>query len=186
MHIQTNDQLRRHTAPALSHRLRVLWHRARGVRLGGRIHIARDVELSRYPKLIDLGDDCIIKKGAQLCPCREDASVKVGKRTTIGFYTTIFATSSIVVGDDCMIAPFCYIVDSDHGIKLGQPMNRQDNTSSPITIANDVWVGAHAVILSGARIGDGAVIAAGAVVRGEVPENAIFGGVPARKIGERK
>ena len=53
------------------------------------------------------------------------------------------------------------------------------------TVGNDVWIGANAVILTGAKIGDGAVVAAGAVVRGEVPPYAIVGGVPSRIIGYR-
>ena len=55
----------------------------------------------------------------------------------------------------------------------------------PVVIGNDVWIGVRAVILDGVRIGDGAVIAAGAVVTKDVPAFAIVGGVPARPMGER-
>ncbi|RYE43054.1 MAG: acyltransferase [Hyphomicrobiales bacterium] len=84
-----------------------------------------------------------------------------------------------------MIAPFVYLVDSDHGTRKGVPMNQQQNVARPIRIGNDVWIGAHAVVLSGVTIGDGAVIASGAVVREDVAPNQIVGGVPARVIGER-
>ena len=53
---------------------------------------------------------------------------------------------------------------------------------APIHIGRDVWIGANAVILPGITIGDGAVIAAGAVVTKDVPENTVAGGVPARVI----
>lgn len=85
-----------------------------------------------------------------------------------------------------MIAPFTYIVDSDHGSALGIPMNLQPNITKSIVIGNDVWIGAHSVVLAGSTIEDGAIIAAGAVVRGHVAANTIVGGVPARKIGERE
>jgi acetyltransferase-like isoleucine patch superfamily enzyme len=54
-----------------------------------------------------------------------------------------------------------------------------------IVIENDCWLGAGVVVLDGAVIRRGAVIAAGSLVRGEVPEYAIFAGSPARQIGER-
>lgn len=84
-----------------------------------------------------------------------------------------------------MIAPFVYIVDSDHGIERTLPMNRQPNIVEPIVIGSDVWIGAHAVILRGVTVGKGAIIASGAVVKHDVPAYSIVGGVPARVIGER-
>jgi acetyltransferase-like isoleucine patch superfamily enzyme len=57
---------------------------------------------------------------------------------------------------------------------------------SPVEIGEDVWIGAHAVVLPGVRIGSGAVVGAGAVVNRDVPPNTIVGGVPARVIGDRR
>jgi acetyltransferase-like isoleucine patch superfamily enzyme len=66
------------------------------------------------------------------------------------------------------------------------PINRQPNTARPIRIGNGVWIGAQALILSGVTIADGAIIAAGSVVREDVAPNTIVGGVPAKVIGVRK
>lgn len=63
-------------------------------------------------------------------------------------------------------------------------MNLQPNVAKPIRIGNDVWIGAHAVGLSGVTIGDGAVVAAGAVVHQDVAPYTIAGGVPFRVLGE--
>ncbi|WP_442978418.1 DapH/DapD/GlmU-related protein [Rhodococcus sp. ADH] len=54
--------------------------------------------------------------------------------------------------------------------------------SRPIIIGNGVWIGARSVILPGAMIGHGAVIAAGSIVSGNIPDNMLFGGVPAKEI----
>ena len=52
--------------------------------------------------------------------------------------------------------------------------------TQPIIIGNHVWIGMNVTILKGVRIGDGAIVAAGAVVTKDVPENTLVGGVPAR------
>lgn len=181
----TNRQLRAHLPAALPSRLRSLWHSARGAHLGSGSVIFPRAQLLRYPGNIRIGADAIIKSDAHLCPCRPTATVSVGMRTTIGFHTFVYASERIDIGDDCMIAPFVYIVDSDHGIAAGTNMNRQPNVTRPISIGDDVWIGAKAVILSGSTIGSGAIIAAGSVVRGTVPSGAIYGGIPAREIGRR-
>lgn len=186
MNTMPNPQLRAHLPhPALVW-LRNRWHRLRGVELAASAIVFRGAGLLRYPKNIRLGADVVVKTGAHLCPCNAAARIAVGARTTIGFHTFLYASERIEIGADCMIAPFVYVVDSDHGMALGTPMNRQRNRPAPVRIGDDVWVGAHAVILPGVTIGDGAVVAAGAVVRENVPSAAIVGGVPARIIGARK
>lgn len=164
---------------------RKYWHQARGVIIGDSVILYSGVKLLRYPANIELKEGSIIKTGAHVCPCSHDSRIEVGSRTTIGFYTFIYASKQVTIGDDCMIAPFVYIVDSDHGIIRAMPMNQQLNSSNPIHICNDVWIGAHSVILKGATIGDGAVVAAGSVVRQDVEPYMIVGGIPAKVIGER-
>jgi acetyltransferase-like isoleucine patch superfamily enzyme len=60
-----------------------------------------------------------------------------------------------------------------------------DDIHSPVIIGNDVWIGSNAIILQGCKIGDGAVIAAGAVVTHDISPYSIVGGVPAKKIKDR-
>jgi acetyltransferase-like isoleucine patch superfamily enzyme len=85
-----------------------------------------------------------------------------------------------------MIAPFVYMVDSNHSFDRDTPMNKQPNMPAAIVVEDDVWVGAGAKILAGVTIKTGAIIAAGSVVTKDVGEYEIFAGSPAKKVGDRK
>jgi acetyltransferase-like isoleucine patch superfamily enzyme len=82
----------------------------------------------------------------------------------------------IILGKDIAIGPDVIIQDTDSHVvtSAGHRM------TAPITIGNHVWIGARAIILKGVTIGDGAIIAAGAVVNKDVPPNSIAGGIPAK------
>lgn len=179
------NQFRKNNPYGLIHRARRWWQSLRLGTCGQRVWIDQGVRLLRFPQGIHLGNEVALKEGTHLCSCNKDASITVGARTTIGHYTFIYASGRIDIGEDCMIAPFVYIVDSDHETARDRPMNQQSNRVAPVRIGDDVWIATGAKILAGVTIGQGAVIAAGAVVNDDVPPNAVAGGVPARLIGER-
>lgn len=183
---QANAQLRDHLPSPFGTRAQWYWYRLRGAQLASGALIFHGAKLLRHPRNIRIGADAIVKSGSHICPCNTRATVSIGERSTIGFYCLLYASQEITIGDDCMIAPFVYIVDSNHGLAANVRMNRQANTTSPVRIGNDVWLGAHSVILPGVTIGDGAIIAAGAVVNQAVEANTIVGGVPATQIGNRQ
>lgn len=180
-----NEQFRKNNKKRFFHYLSEMIYRWRGASIGKNCMVSPRASLLRFPVNITLGDDVVVKDGVHLCSCQEHARISVGERTTIGFYTLIYASVSIEVGDDCMIAPFVHIVDSNHGMDRHLPMNRQGNQVAPVKIGSDVWIGTHAVILKGVEIGDGAIVAAGSVVRENVSPYSIVAGIPAKVIGER-
>lgn len=185
MNSNSNNQFRKHLPNKnFSHFIRWV-HKFRGVDVGVNAFIYLTAKLMRYPQNISIANGAVIKSGVHLCPCNNNATLKVGENTTIGFYTFIYASKSIEIGSNCMIAPFVYIVDSNHGVKKNVLMNMQENIASKIIIGSDVWIGAQAVILPGVTIGDGAVVAAGSVVNTNVEAYQIVGGIPAKVIGER-
>lgn len=111
--------------------------------------------------------------------------LQIGNRSGIG--DKCYIQGIVTIGDDVMIAPEVAIIAANHNYeKIDIPMNRQGETSNPIEIGNNVWIGFRATILAGVKISDGAIIAAGAVVSKDVPENAIVGGVPGRIIKYRQ
>jgi len=182
----SNGQLRNHLDWGPIPKLRIRWHSRRLGRCGEGAYFERNVRVMRYPKNVRIGDHAIIKEGARICPCNPQARIRIGSRTTVGYQTFIFASDSITIGDDCLIAPFVYLVDSNHGTRRDTPINRQGNVARSIHVGNDVWVGVGARLLAGVKVGDGAIIAAGAVIATDVAPYTIVGGVPARQIGERQ
>ena len=93
---------------------------------------------------------------------------------------SITCAEEVTIGDACNIANNVVIVDHDH--RFGKYGVEDGLESTPVHIGKNVWIGANAVILKGVSIGDGAIIAAGAVVNHDIPAYEIWGGIPAKKI----
>ena len=109
----------------------------------------------------------------------------IGRSTYVNRFTMFDASLNISIGAECMIGPYCYITDHDHGAGDG-PISAQALVEAPVKVGNNVWIGAHAVILKGVSIGDNAIIGAGAVVTTDVGPGERVAGVPARQIGSWK
>lgn len=180
------SQVRTHLKWTIFNHLRYLVQKFRLGFLGRHVHIDKRVELLRFPKNIFINDKVLLKEGSKICSCNKDAKITIGKNTTIGYNTFIFSSSEIRIGNDCLIAPFVYIVDSNHQIGKERRINEQPNIAAPIIIGDDVWISSNSTILKGVKIGKGAVVAANSVVNTDIPDYQIFGGSPAKKIGERK
>lgn len=115
--------------------------------------------------------------------------IEVGERTWIGQYNNLRAGGgNIRIGRSCLISQFCSLVASNHAHRRGRTIQSQGNDSSRagIVIGDDVWLGSGCAVMPGVCIGDGAIVGANAVVTCDVPAYEIWGGVPARKIGERQ
>lgn len=180
------SQLRNHLKFSVLNKIRSFCQSFRLGKLGKNVFIDTDVSLLRFPKNILIHNEVVIKKGANICACNEQSIISIGERTTVGFYTFIYASAGISIGNDCLIAPFVYIVDSDHSIAAGININLQPNVAEQIIIEDDVWIATGAKILKGVTIGKGSVIAAGALVKENVAPNSIMGGVPAKLLSKRK
>lgn len=115
------------------------------------------------------------------------SKISIGSETTINNSCYISAQESISIGRNCLIANHVNIRDHDHAFgDLANPIRSQGFIASSVCISDNVWIGAHVVILKGVRIGEGAVIAANSLVTGDVEDYAIYAGSPARLIRFRK
>jgi acetyltransferase-like isoleucine patch superfamily enzyme len=112
--------------------------------------------------------------------------ITAGKRVAINVNTYLDGRGGITIGDHVLIGPNCVIASCEHSYKdMRVPIFEQPVKYAPITIGNDVWIGANVFIKCGVKVGDGSVIAAGSVVTTDVPPFSVFGGVPGKVIKYR-
>lgn len=105
----------------------------------------------------------------------------VGRGTFIGYGSMFDTFAPIAIGRDCAIAMQTTFVTSTH--RLGGPTKRAGEIETkPIVVGDGVWIGARATVLPGVTIGDGAVVAAGAVVTRDCDAHTLYAGVPARAV----
>ncbi len=106
-------------------------------------------------------------------------NIHIGKNVFVNMGCKFQDQGGIFIGDEALIGHNVVLATLNHA---KSPGDRASMIPAPIHIGKNVWIGANATILPGVTIGDGAIVAAGAVVAGDVPENTIVGGVPARVI----
>lgn len=115
--------------------------------------------------------------------------IQIGDRTWIGQYNNLRAGGGdIIIGRDCLLSQFCSLVATNHACRRDRPIVTQGaNTErSGVLLEDDVWLGAGVSVMPGVTIAHGAVIGANAVVTRDVPPYEIWGGVPAKRLGERE
>lgn len=181
---------------------RLLGRAGRGVTFGSHVTL-------RHPHKITLGDNVVIDDGCCLdakgtdnrgiaiadgvfigrntiLSCK-NGDIVIGENANIGFNVEIFSAARVTIGKNVLIAAYTYLVGGDHLYdRVDVPVLYQGRTARGIEIGDNVWLGAHVVVTDGSTIGRDAIIGAGAVVVGEIPEFAVAAGVPARVIRDRR
>jgi acetyltransferase-like isoleucine patch superfamily enzyme len=165
----------------------------------------------RHPRKIFLGDNIVIDDNVMLdakgsnnkgiilenevfigrnsiLSCKS-GDIVLRERVNIGFNCEIYSSNSVEVGEDTLLAAYTYLVGGGN-YKLDRmdiPISHQPDFDGKggIIIGKGVWFGAHCIVLDGVKIGEGTVIAAGAVVNKEIPSMSIAGGIPAKIIKSR-
>lgn len=153
--------------------------------------IGRDVRIIGDPSRIVLADgvaifgpsSIVVADGGGLTGSR----LEIGEGTYVGEFANLrTAGAPIIIGAHCLLAQNVTIVGSNHGTRAGVHIVDQPWTGTGVEVGDDVWLAAGSIIVAGARIGRGAIVAANSVVRGVVPPDAIMAGSPARQVGERQ
>ncbi|HYM44709.1 MAG TPA: acyltransferase [Solirubrobacteraceae bacterium] len=116
-----------------------------------------------------------------------EGEVSIGAKTVMGQECTISAYQRVEIGRECIVADRVMLIDFDHGIvEVERPIRLQGIYKRDIRVGHNVWIGYGACILRGVSVGDNSIVGTSAVVTGDVPENAIVGGIPARVIRMRE
>ncbi len=114
-----------------------------------------------------------------------DGKILIGKNCKMGDNVHIAASKGVTFGEDCLLASNIYISDTNHGDGTESPLTPPDDrplSSAPVKIGSCVWVGEGACILAGATVGDGCILGAHSVVKGEIPPYSVAVGAPARVV----
>lgn len=156
------------------------WFRLRGVRSSlvacdGRVpvlYLGGTIEIGKRPVIRGRVARCEL--GASM----PGAVLKIGNRVLINQGASVCATSYIEIGDDSQIGDFTSVMDTDyHKLEPGTPVRTE-----PVIIGTNVWLGRNVIVLPGSKIGDHSVVAAGSIVRGDIPPRVVVAGSPAKVI----
>ena len=163
----------------------------------------------RHPHKIALGDNvvvddqcCLDAKGVDnrgivigngvfvgrntILSCK-NGDIVIEDRANLGFNCEIFSASRVRVGSDVLMAAYTYLVGGDHLYdRVDIPVLQQGRTARGIEVGPGAWLGAHVVVTDGSTVGRDAIVGAGAVVVGAIPEFAIAVGTPAKVIRDRR
>ncbi len=102
---------------------------------------------------------------------------RIGKNVYINHLCSLLDMGTITIGDNVLIGPKVNILSEEHPV---DPAERKALMGRPVVIKNGAWIGAGATILPGVTVGENSVVAAGAVVNKDVPDNSVVGGIPAK------
>lgn len=133
-------------------------------------------------KRISLGDNVTIRDGAWLATEGAGSSLAIGDETYIGHRVHIHSIDPVSIGRGCVLADNVMVSTADHD--RFEP--HRVHGTGPTIVGEHVFLGQNVVVLGGVTIGDGATVAAGAVVIRDVPAGSVVGGVPARVLKDHR
>lgn len=154
-----------------------------------RISPLADIEDSQRGSRIEVGAGSVIDAFVKIKLAGGSGDVVIGRGCYINSGTVIYSGNGIRIGDHVLIAANTTLASVNHEFRARAKLiveQRFMPSRGGIDIEDDVWIGANCVVLDGARLRRGCVVAAGSVVRGELPEYAVCAGNPAKPKSWRK
>ncbi len=113
--------------------------------------------------------------------CDYGCNIEVGENFYTNYDVVILDVCKVTIGDNCLIAPKAGIYTACHPLERDVRVSGLE-TGKPVTIGNDCWIGGHAVINPGVKLGDNVVVGSGSVVTKSFPSNVVIAGNPAKII----
>ena len=122
---------------------------------------------------LEIGENFKMRDGAKI-RVRTGGVCQIGRNTSLNCNNIITCREKVIIGNDVYLSPNVQIYDHDHDFRTEGGVKAGKYRTESIEIGSNVWIGANSVILKGSRIGDNAVIAAGSIVKGEVPSGTVL------------
>jgi len=166
---------------------RIIYYRLLGMQVGKGTTLGKIY--SSWPNKVKIGNDSSINSHVFFtldCPFNIDNEIIIGNNVFIGDLCKIHCKTQVIIGDNSLIASSSTLVDTGHGFDRNLRYNQQSNSSKPIVLENDVWIGTGCTILSGVTIGEGSAVGAGSLVNKSIPPYQIWAGSPAKFIRFRE
>ena len=180
MALRDVDWARRRTelhwhAAALRQGAKATWSLRRAARVGRRPHVLGWPTVDATD--LEVGEDFKVWSGHRRTLISGGGRLRIGDRVFVNCGTIIIAVREVVIGDDVAFATEVQVMDSNsHGVE-GRP-----HVEAPVRIGDGTWLGARAMVLPGVTIGRRVLVAAGAVVTRDVPDDVMVAGNPARVV----
>jgi len=147
-----------------------------------------DIERSVRGTLIAIGQHSVIDSFVKIKPAGGSGDVRIGAHCVINAGCVIYSGNGVTIGDNVAIASNCTLAPVNHAFADASILIRQQGflpSKGGIQIGNDVWIGANCVLLDGACLEDGVVVAAGSIVRSRLEAYGVYAGTPLRLIRRR-
>jgi len=154
-----------------------------------RISSLADIEESTRGTLISIGENSVIDSFVKIKPAGGSGDVIIGKNVVINAGCVIYTGNGLLIQDNVAVAANCVFAPVNHAYERKDMLIREQRfkpSRGGILIEEDVWIGAGCVLLDGAILRRGCVIAAMSLVRAEIPAYTVWGGNPIKKLGERQ
>jgi acetyltransferase-like isoleucine patch superfamily enzyme len=153
-----------------------------------RVSRLADIEPPARGTTIVIGEEVTIDSFVKIKPLGGPGDVVIGAGSAVHAGCVIYSGHGVSIGEGVVISAHCTLAPLNHAFQA-RDVTIQDQGFSPsrggVVIEDDVWIGAHAVLLDGAIVREGCVVGAGALVRGELPPYSVSRGVPARVVADR-
>lgn len=155
-----------------------------GIKIGKHTILSPGSIFRKMGGRIEMGRDCQIHHGAMLMTY--GGHIVLGDYVSVGPYTILYGHGGLDIGNYVRIAAHVTVIPANRSFSPDAVILHQAEERLGIRVGDDVWIGNGARILDGITIAKGCVIGAGAVLTRSTEEYGIYGGVPARKIGDRR
>ncbi len=126
------------------------------------------------------GKNLQITKDVRLYNC---SNISFGNDVFLSAGTWIMASCNVTIEDEVMLGPYSIVITGDH-TKIGNSFRFGEAVRGPIKLRKGCWIASHAVVTRGVTVGQGSLLAACSVANKDIPDNSLYGGVPAKKIKE--